>query len=219
MAEWQQYFLQYGPPKHPTLTHSRPSTPLSQAGSCREQNPQLHPISFLINDTNYRALNSMCLRMGEDTQAAISLSLNSLFISLIFSLSLPSPDAHESPIPSLQVPFLNSPLFFFFFQPLVCSLCASFWYLFNLLPSVSFLSPSLSACLLLGSSYAVPITLTTQDAVHARVFFCLCACLSLFEGQVQGLGTHPICYQRETDQRREKKFKKIKTRECSAKQN
>lgn len=156
MAEWQQYFLQYGPPKHPTLTHSRPPTPLSQAGSCREQNPQLHPISFLINDTNYRALNSMCLRMGEDTQAAISLSLNSLFISLIFSLSLPSPDAHESPILSLQVPFLNSPLFFFFFfQPLVCSLCASFWYLFNLLPSVSFLSPSLSACLLLGSSYAV----------------------------------------------------------------
>lgn len=113
---WQNgsnIFCNTAPPKHPTLTHSRPPTPLSQAGSCREQNPQLHPISFLINDTNYRALNSMCLRMGEDTQAAISLSLNSLFISLIYFLSLPSPDAHESPIPSLQVPFLNSPLFFF----------------------------------------------------------------------------------------------------------
>lgn len=115
MAEWQQYFLQYAPPsKHPTPTHSLFSPPRFQAGSCREQNPQLHPISFLINDTNYRALNSMCLRMGEDTQAAISLSLNSLFISLIFFLSLPSLGAHESPIPSLQVPFLNSPLFFSF---------------------------------------------------------------------------------------------------------
>lgn len=153
---WQNgsnIFCNTAPPNTPPW-HTPVLPPLSQAGSCREQNPQLHPISFLINDTNYRALNSMCLRMGEDTQAAISLSLNSLFISLIFFLSLPSPAAHESPIPSLQVPFLNSPLFFFF-QPLVCSLCASFWYLFNLLPSVSFLSPSLSASLLLGSSYAV----------------------------------------------------------------
>lgn len=50
-----------------------------------------------------------------------------------------------------------------------------------------------------------------QDAVRAHVF-CLCACLSLFEGQVQGLGAHPICYQRETDQRREKKFKKNKNK-------
>lgn len=105
-------FFAIRPPQtpHPDTLPSHPPTP-SQAGSCREQNPQLHPISFLINDTNYRALNSMCLRMGEDTQAAISLSLNFLFISLIFSLSLPSPGTHKSPIPSLQVPFLNSLLF------------------------------------------------------------------------------------------------------------
>lgn len=154
----------------------------------------------------------MCLRMGEDTQAAISLSLNSLFISLIFFLSFPSPDAHESPIPSLQVPFLNSPLFFFF-QPLVCSLCVSFWYLFNLLPSVSFLSPSF-----LAPSYweAVMLSYNLDNAgcrVCAHVVFCLhaCAgaraCLSLFEGQVQGLGAHPSCRPRGTDRRRERKKK------------
>lgn len=179
MAEWQQYFLQYGPPKHPTLTHSRPPTPLSQAGSCREQNPQLHPISFLINDTNYRALNSMCLRMGEDTQAAISLSLNSLFISLIFSLSLPSPDAHESPIPSLQVPFLNSPLFFFSFN----HLSALF-----VLPSGTYSISSLASpfCLhrFLPASYweaAMPSYNLDNAGCCARASSSVCArvCLSL----------------------------------------
>lgn len=123
MAEWQQYFLQYGPPKHPTLTHSRPPTPLSQAGSCREQNPQLHPISFLINDTNYRALNSMCLRMGEDTQAAISLSLH-LSSSLSF-FPYPFPRLTLMSLPYHHYRFHFSTALFFFFLSTTCllSLC------------------------------------------------------------------------------------------------
>lgn len=41
-----------------------------------------------------------------------------------------------------------------------------------------------------------------QDAVCARLFFGVHACvfLSLFEGQVQGLGAHPTCYQHGTAQ-------------------
>lgn len=33
----------------------------------------------------------------------------------------------------------------------------------------------------------------------------VCVCLSLFEGQVQGLGAHPTRYPRGTDQQREKR--------------
>lgn len=41
-----------------------------------------------------------------------------------------------------------------------------------------------------------------QDAVCARLFFGghACVCLSLFEGQVQGLGAHPTRYPHGTEQ-------------------
>lgn len=96
----------------------------------------------------------MCLRMGEDTQATISLSLNSLssapsffFFFPIISLRWCSWVSHTIITGSIS----QQPSFFF--QPLVCSLCAPFSYLFNLLPGVSFPSPSRSLSLSLLLSY------------------------------------------------------------------
>lgn len=60
-----------------------------------------------------------------------------LFFIFLFYL-FPRPALMCLPKP-LQVPFLNSFFFHFLppFQPLVCSLCAAFSYLFNLLPIVT----------------------------------------------------------------------------------
>lgn len=85
-----------------------PSLFLSQGvAACKPLNSTLHRL--LINDTNYGPLNSMCLRMGEDRQATISLFPYSLFI--FFSPVISLFRLSGSPIPSLQVPFLTSSLF------------------------------------------------------------------------------------------------------------
>ena len=122
--------------------------------------------------------------MGEDVQATISLSPNSLFISLHFypppPFSFPSAGARESPVPSLQVPFLNSPLPPPF-QTLVSSLCAPFSYL---LPGVSFLSPSCSLSLFplrLGRAAMLSHNLDNAGC-SVCVRACACVGLSLIEG-------------------------------------
>lgn len=115
----------------------------------------------------------MCLRMGEDTQATISLSLNSLLGFLhFFSYHFPLLVLMSLPYHHYRFHFSTA---LFFFQPLVCSLCAPFSYLFNLLPGVSFPSPSCSLSLPpTGKLQRYLITLTMQDAMRACSFFCLC---------------------------------------------
>lgn len=162
MAEWRQYFLQY----FPSLF-----LPLSEPRSCGVQTPQLRPISFLINDTNYRALNSMCLRMGEDTQTTISLSLNSLFISLVFFLPpYHSPLAQRSWASHTIITGSISQQPLFFFQPLVCSLCA---------PSGTYSISSLvsSFCLhrFLALSYWEAAMLS-HNLHNAGCVLCVCVC-------------------------------------------
>lgn len=120
MEEWQQYIF---------TQKILALFPLPVLRSFNMQTSSRHPISFVINATNYRALNSTCLRMGEDTRP-LSLS----------AASSPSVGAHESPIPSLRPPFLNSPLILS--TTCLLSLCTRL-HLFNLGPRVS-LSPSVS---------------------------------------------------------------------------
>lgn len=95
-------------------------------------------------------------------------SLYALFISLIFPLC-------HFPLSALMI--LSDRHYMFHFstppQPLVCSLCAPFTCLSNLLLSAIPLPPRWDL-----------ITLTIPDAV----------CLPLFEGQVQGLGEHPTSF-------------------------
>lgn len=110
----------------------------------------------------------MCLRMGEDMSATITLFLWILSSSpSFFPLSFPSAGAHESLRPSLHVPF-STPLFFL--QPLVCSFGA----LIQSPASITFsLPPTVRLC--------YPITLTVQDATRARACaFCLCARMCVF---------------------------------------
>lgn len=126
-------------------------------------------------------------------------SLDSLFISLIFPpyhfprLVLMSLSDHH------YMFHFSTPLFFI--QPLVCSLCAPFAHLFNLLPRASSVSIA-SSLPPAGKLLCYLITLTMQDAVCARLFFGghACVCLSLFEGQVQGLGAHPTRYPHGSEQ-------------------
>lgn len=142
----------------------------------------------------------MCLRTGEDMQATISLSLESLFISLVlFPHHFPPVGAHESLPPSLQVPFLNTTLF-------LSTTC---------LPSLGpFHGPSQTPprCCVSSRSpsyYGVGMLSHNLDNAGRCARLCLCewvsVCLSLFEGQVQGLGAQPACDPRGTKQQREKR--------------
>lgn len=108
----------------------------------------------------------MCLRMGEDTQTTISLSLDSLFIFLIlFTPSFPSVGAHQSPI----------------------SQHASFSFNYS---SALFVPPSRTYSISsLGSPFRLhagrlqcyPITLTMQDAARVRcVFVHICTFVSFW---------------------------------------
>lgn len=143
--------------------------------------------------------------MGEDTTTHhLSFSEFPLRFLLFFWFYLfPRPALMCLPKPSLQVPFLNS--FFLFstpLQPLVCSLCAAFSYLFNLLPIVSLFClhrsrrPSCRGTALL--SYNLD---NAGCCLCSRFFFLLsvemCVFVSLWgTGASEGGwgGTQPICY-------------------------
>lgn len=157
----------------------------------------------------------MCLRMGEDTPATISLSPYSLFISLIFF-----PPRHLPRLALMSLPYdhyrfhFSTPLFFL--HPLVCSSLCSLLVLIQSPPrrllsvSVAFSLPPT------GELLCYLITLTVQDVcecvfvgVCVCLFFslcaCVCVCLSVFEGQVQGLGADPTRYPCGTEQQRERR--------------
>lgn len=125
----------------------------------------------------------MCLRMGEDTPATISLSPYSLFISLIFF-----PPRHLPRLALMSLPYdhyrfhFSTPLFFL--QPLVCSSLCSLLVLIQSPPrrllsvSVAFSLPPT------GELLCYLITLTVQDVcecvfmgVCVCLFFSLCACV------------------------------------------
>lgn len=161
------------PPPPPTISPPPFSVPLCHNWrSFRVQgSSSLHPFSFLINDTDYRALNSMCLRMEEDTIPLLWI------LSLIpppppFSCRFPRP-ALASPIPSLQVPFLNSTSFSFNH---LTALFVLFSATYSISPPAVSLSVSLFLCMLLEGKQrpgCYRTTLTMQGATRVDLSFVL----------------------------------------------
>lgn len=149
----------------------------------------------------------MCLRMGEDTIADhLSFSESSLHSLSFFFLS------YHFPWPTL----MSLPCHHYRFH-FSTALSLSFNHLSALfvLPSATYSISSLQCLLSVSITFLLLpagrqpcylITLTMQDAVCAHVSHlrdCICVCAaSLFEGQVQGLGSHTACYPRGTNRRK-----------------
>lgn len=133
---------------------------------------------------------------GHNGLPSLFLWIPSSFPLIFFFCSIFSPDRRSCVSQTIITGSISQQLFFSLFfspplQPLVCSLCAAFSYLFNLLPIVSLfclhrsLRPSCRGMALLSYN------LDNAGCCLCSSFFFFfrpwkCVCLSHFEGQVQG---------------------------------